>query len=101
VKRYVLTSDARADLDSIWKYIARKSSAETATELLYRIRDVFPTLASSPSVGVRVSGAPQPDLRKFPMGNYLIYYRPKHGGVRIERVIHGKRQQSRALRRPQ
>ena len=35
------------------------------------------------------------------MGNYLIYYRPKHGGVRIERVIHGKRQQSRALRRPQ
>jgi hypothetical protein len=32
------------------------------------------------------------------MGNYLIYYQPKRGGVRIERVIHGKRRQRIALR---
>jgi hypothetical protein len=32
------------------------------------------------------------------VGNYIIYYQPKRGGATILRVIHGKRQQLRALR---
>lgn len=32
-----------------------------------------------------------PGLRMFSVGNYVIYYRPQIGGVRIERVLHGAR----------
>ena len=98
MKQFILTSDSRADLDSIWVYVAERSSPETAAEFLCQIEDVFLSLAGNPSMGIRFPDAPNPDTRKFPMGNYLIYYQPKRGGVRIERVIHGKRQQFRALR---
>jgi plasmid stabilization system protein ParE len=36
-------------------------------------------------------------VRKFPVGNYLIYYRPMRAKVMILRVVHGKRIQLRAL----
>jgi toxin ParE1/3/4 len=93
-----LTSDARADLDSIWAYVAERSSPDVAAELLCQIEDAFVSLADNPSMGIRFPNAPKPDTRKFPMGNFLIYYQPKRGGVCIERVIHGKRHQFRALR---
>jgi toxin ParE1/3/4 len=34
----------------------------------------------------------RPDLRTFPMGNYLILYREIRVGAEIVRVIHGARQ---------
>ena len=36
---------------------------------------------------------PPGDVRKFPMGNYLIYYRALPGKIVIARVLHGKRAQ--------
>ena len=100
MKRYVLSPLARADVDCIWDYIAERSSAETATEFVWKFYEMFASIASSPGAGVAV-----PDLRegarKFPMGNYLIYYRPKRGRVEIVRVLHGKRVQRRALRERQ
>ena len=98
MKRYTLSSDARADLDSIWVYVAERTSPEVATDFLGQIEDVFVSIGGNPSMGVRVPEAARPDTRKFSMGNYLIYYQPMRGGVRIERVLHGKRQQRSALR---
>jgi toxin ParE1/3/4 len=93
-----LTSDARADLDSIWEYIAQRSTPDTAAGFFLQFEETFLSLAASPSTGIRIPDAPNPDTRKFPMGNYVIYYQPMRGGVRIERVLHGKRQQRSALR---
>jgi toxin ParE1/3/4 len=98
VKRYIVSADARADLDEIWDYIAGRSSAETASMFLWRFYDAFASLAQSPSAGVAVPGLGEDSARKFPMGNYLIYYRPMRGKVMIWRVLHGKRIQLRALR---
>jgi toxin ParE1/3/4 len=98
VKGYELAPDARVDLDGIWKYIAQRSSAETATDFVWSFQEIFASIAQSPSVGVLVPGAPKAGTRKFPMGNYIIYYQPKRGGATILRVIHGRRQQFRALR---
>ena len=99
MKRYIISADARADLDEIWDYIAGGSSAEVASRFLWNLYDTFASLRQSPSAGVLM-----PDLgagtRKFPMGQYLIYYRPMRGKVLIWRVLHGKRAQRRALRRP-
>jgi plasmid stabilization system protein ParE len=38
------------------------------------------------------------DAQRFPMGNYLIYYRVLPGKILISRVLHGKRAQRRAFR---
>jgi toxin ParE1/3/4 len=98
LKPYDLAPEARADLDGIWNYIAARSSPETATGFLWRLQETFGSIAQSPSIGVPAPGAPKPDARKFPMGNYMIYYRLARRRVTILRVLHGKRQQRSALR---
>ena len=99
MRKHWISREARADLDLIWTYIAKKSSLETATKFVDELTVTFASLAQSPSAGVRAPDAPVPETRKFSMGNYLIYYQAKRGGIRILRVVHGKRQQWRALRR--
>lgn len=74
MKAFRVLADARRGLDGIWE------------------------LASSPSAGVSVPGFEGEGTRKFPMGNYLIYYRAARGKVTIWRVLHGKRIQFRLLR---
>ena len=98
MKRYVVSADARAGLDGVWDYIAGRSSTETASVFLWRFHDAFAFLAQNRYAGVAVPGLDEDSVRKFPLGNYLIYYRPIRGKVVIWRVLHGKRVQSRALR---
>jgi toxin ParE1/3/4 len=103
VKRYVVSREACADLDRMWDYIAERSSVETGTEFIWRFYKTFKSIGSSPAAGVAIPhlaehGPAPPCARKFPMGNYLIYYRPKRGKVEILRVLHGKGVQTRALR---
>jgi len=97
LKRYIVSADARADLDEIWDYIAGRSSGETASTFFWRLYISFTSLAQSPSAGVVVPGLGEESVRKFPVGNYLIYYRPMRAKVMILRVVHGKRIQLRAL----
>jgi toxin ParE1/3/4 len=33
----------------------------------------------------------RPGLRRFTVGNYVLYYEPIQGGVRLVRVLHGAR----------
>jgi toxin ParE1/3/4 len=78
-----------ATLRGILEYIARDKplAAMTFVETLKEkchILARFPLLGSS-----REELAP--GLRMFPVGNYVIYYRPQSAGVRIERVLHGAR----------
>jgi plasmid stabilization system protein ParE len=89
---------ARADLDGIWDYIAERGTAETATELLWKFHATFASCAASPAAGIMAPDLLPAGGRKFPMGNYLIYYRAHRGKVVILRVLRGKRLQSRALR---
>jgi toxin ParE1/3/4 len=95
LKRYIVSADARADLDEIWGYIGGRSSGETAATFFWRLS--FTSLAQSPSAGVAVPGLGEESVRKFPVGNYLIYYRPMRAKVMILRVVHRKRIQLRAL----
>lgn len=95
---YRISKEATGDLDAIWDYIAERSSAETATSFLERFYEAVSSTASSPRAGINVPDFPVPNVRKFPMGNYLIYYRMLRGNVLISRVLHGKRVQSRAFR---
>jgi toxin ParE1/3/4 len=80
---------AEADLIDIWRYIAQDSSAN-ADRMLDRISETLNRLAAVPFMGqARFDLAP--GLRMFPVGNYLIFFRPIEGGIEVIRVLHGKR----------
>jgi len=32
------------------------------------------------------------NLRSFPIGNYLVFYRPFEGGIHLIRLLHGARE---------
>ena len=97
MKRYQVSREASADLDSIWDYIAERASAEIATDFLWKFYEAFTSIASSPRAGVNIPELPPGDVRKFPMGNYLVYYRALRGKVLIIRILHGKRVQRKAF----
>ncbi len=98
MKRYLISREASADLDQIWDYIAERGGAETATAFIWKFYETFASIATSPRAGVNMPDLPPGDVRKFPMGNYLIYYRAQPGKITIARILHGKRIQGKALR---
>jgi toxin ParE1/3/4 len=80
---------AEADLVGIWNYIAQDSPAN-ADRVLDRINDTLNRLAALPFMGqARFDLAP--GLRMFPVGSYLIFFRPIESGIEVIRVLHGKR----------
>jgi toxin ParE1/3/4 len=99
VRRYLVSREAGADLDGIWDYIAERGSVNIATGFLGKFRESFASIGSSPRAGVNMPELPPGDMRKFPMGNYLIYYRALPKKIVIVRVLHGKRIQGKALRK--
>jgi toxin ParE1/3/4 len=67
-----------------------------ATRLAASFADRFDMLAHQPLIGEACNPADS-EMRNFPHGNYVIYYEPVLGGVRILRVVHGAREQQHAL----
>jgi toxin ParE1/3/4 len=80
---------AKIDLIEIWDYIADDSEARADT-FIDRIDQKFRTLAQRPLIG-RLRDESAADLRSFPVGRYVIYYRPLSNGVEIVRVLHSAR----------
>src|SRR5947207_8708470 len=99
MKRYQIAPEAKKDLEAIWYWMAGESSAAIATNFLWKFYETFRSIGSSPAAGVAAVDFKPEGTRKFPMGNYIIYYRPVRGGkgkILISRVLHGKRQQKRS-----
>jgi toxin ParE1/3/4 len=98
MKRYRLAGPAKADLDEIWLYIAQEGGVAAADRVIATINARFLILGGIPDAG-RACDEIGPNIRAFPVGKYLIYYRPAHrGGILISRVIHGMRDQQEAWR---
>lgn len=80
---------ARNDLVEIWDYIADDSEA-SADAFVDMIDQKLLSLASNPGIGI-ARGELAERLRSFPVGRYIIFYRPISEGVEIVRVLHGSR----------
>ena len=80
---------AQADLDSIWDYVAARN-AVAADKLLRIFCAKLTLLADAPGVG-RPRDEFAPALRSFPVGEYLLFYRPMKDGIELVRVLHGAR----------
>lgn len=96
-KLYRVARAAETDLDAIWRHVALDAGEETASRLVDEIVECFRQLAQFPLSG-RARNDIEYGLRSVPVGEFIIYYRPRvKAGVLISRIIHGARQQKQAL----
>lgn len=87
--RILRTAQSKLDYDEIWDYIAQ-DDPQAAASLLQLLDETLHLIASSPHIG-RMRSELDPRLCSFPVGNYLIFYRPIDGGMELIRVLHGAR----------
>jgi len=83
------TATSRRDLKEIWKYIAADNE-NAAEALLDHIEEILGLLSKSPLLG-RSRKELGLDIRSFPVGNYVIFYRPRKDGITVVRVLSGYR----------
>jgi toxin ParE1/3/4 len=88
-QRYTLSAQARQDLKDIKDYIAQ-DSLDRAEQFVKAIAERFQALASFPGMGRRYEMLAA-DLRGFPVGNYIIFYRSTEQSIAIERILSGYR----------
>lgn len=81
------TAQAEEDLIAIWLYIA-KDNMTAADKLLAKFENVFEILIEQPEFGVARPDI-APELRYFPVGKYLIFYRIIAEGIEIVRAVQG------------
>ena len=87
--RIVRTYPARNDLRQIWAYIAQDNPS-AADRLVDRIERSLRLLARHPQMGQAMDQY-RPGLRRFTVANYLLFFEPIDGGVRLIRVLHSSR----------
>ena len=87
--RVVRTDVAEESRLEIWLYIA-DDSPEAADRLIRAIDDKCRLYATQPYIG---EARPDlgPDVRCFPVGNYVVIYRPLPDGIELLLVTHGAR----------
>ncbi len=89
MSRYRLSKQSRSDLDDIWLYIA-SDNATAADGFIDELVGKFQTLAEQPGIGPARDELGE-SLRSFPVGSYVIFYRPVHDGIDVVRVLSGFR----------
>ena len=89
MSNYIITPQAEKDIDEILLFIAA-DNLEAAIAFNERLTNRFEFLADNAKSG-RERPELKQDLRSFPEGNYLVFYREWAGIVAIVRVLHGAR----------
>lgn len=87
--RILRTRASRSDYDEIWSYLAVRDLS-AADRLIDQFDATLEVIASTPRMGRKVEEL-APNLRSFPVGNYLIFYRPLEDGMQLIRLLHGAR----------
>ena len=81
---------AQQDLRDIWRGLAEYSGLDFADRSLATIESKFQLLAQFPRSG-RVRDDLLIDLRSYPAGDFIIFYRILEPTVEVVRVLHGRR----------
>ena len=92
--RFKLTPLAQSDLRDIRAYIAA-DNPRMAAQYLNILKEKCQQLADAPGLGVKREE--YCGLHKFPVGDYLIFYRPTAEGIDVIRVLHGARDIGRLI----
>jgi plasmid stabilization system protein ParE len=90
VSRYIFGGYVEGDLREIRDYIAR-DSPYSARRMMIRFVNAFRLLAKQPELGHVRQDLLEPAIRFWPVGAYLILYRPAKTPIEILAVVHGAR----------
>jgi toxin ParE1/3/4 len=97
MKSFHLSTEANLDIDEIANYIFDLNSV-AAYSFLDDLDETFELLADFPLIG-RSRLDLGPDVRSYPVGNYLVFYVPQAQGIEITRVIYGGRDLPKVFKR--
>lgn len=88
------------ELAGILKHIA-SDNRSAAQRLRDKFKERFALLASQPRMGEQCHEFEYliPGLRRFPIGNYIIYYTPTDDGIRVGHVVHAAMDQEALFKR--
>lgn len=100
---YQLTQKADADLDDIVGYIAVElANPKAASDFVDKLQGVIEEARSFPESGSLVVNefAPNTEVRKKPVSNYIMYYFPDFDEkmIFILRIVYGRRNMDEILR---
>lgn len=84
-----LSQPAINDIEGIWDFIAQDNPA-AATAFTAALAEKFAMLADQPHAG-RLCQHLGRGILRFPIGNYVIFYRATSAAIEIARVMHGAR----------
>jgi toxin ParE1/3/4 len=90
VKTVLYAPEAEADVYAIAKHIAEEGSLDAACRFLDSIDETAHLIATQPEMG-RKREELAPRLRSFPVGPFVLFYRPTKSGIEIARVLRGSR----------
>ena len=93
--RYRLAHSAKRDLQEISDYWTHKAGQDVALDIVTGILETVITLSWQPRIGIRADQFGV-GVRKFPAGDYMIYYRTASSGAEILHVFHGAQNQRKA-----
>jgi toxin ParE1/3/4 len=88
--RRLISPRAKEDLKSIEAYIAEHDGEARADKVIERIDKTIDALAFMPGIGSRRSYL-EPEDRAFAVAPWTIFYRPLADGIRVLRIIDGRR----------
>jgi toxin ParE1/3/4 len=75
------------DLLEIWAFIAA-DNPPAADRLLDRLREAMETLSEHPLMA-RARPELGDGMRSFPVGSYVVFFRPLSDGIHVVRVLSG------------
>ncbi len=87
--KFEFSALAREDIWSLWFYIAQDDPA-AADGQVAKIYAVAESCARYPAMG-RLRTKLGSQVRSFPLGRYLIFYRPQPDGILVIRILHAAR----------
>ncbi|MBP7000569.1 type II toxin-antitoxin system RelE/ParE family toxin [Amaricoccus sp.] len=92
MRRLVYLAAAERDLISILDYVTRESgSAAIGLAFTKRLQARCARLAALPGTLGRARPELWPDLRSFPVGNYVIFFRYRDDVLEVVNVLEGHR----------
>jgi toxin ParE1/3/4 len=89
MKRPRYSPGSRNDLRDILEYIAARNPL-AAKKVIADIKSTCRQLARFPEIGA-LREELAPNLRCFPVGNYVVFYVPAARTIEVVRIVHGSR----------
>ncbi|MBV9636198.1 MAG: type II toxin-antitoxin system RelE/ParE family toxin [Methylobacteriaceae bacterium] len=92
MRRLEYTAEARQDLEEIFEYLAiQMGGSDLARSFVERIEAQCSKLASLPGILGRPRPELRADLRSFPFGAYIVFFRYLEDKLEVVKIVHSHR----------